>query len=98
MPDDQQKVYQGGDLRAAMPEVTAWIDDMRAAFGATVVNGQIRKGIAGEPVFFASENGQTVGTQRPWPPAAGEVITPDEYLARVKYPDGLPEEVLCPKK
>lgn len=47
-----------------MPLVTAFIDDMRAAFGADEINTQIRAGLRGEPTFHASENGIEVGTCR----------------------------------
>lgn len=52
-------------LRAEMPTVAAWIDDLRAAFGAESINGQIRRGLAGEPVFHASEGGREVGAMAP---------------------------------
>jgi len=57
-----------GAMRDEMPVVTAWIDKMRDAFGREHINGQIRAGIKGAPVFYASENGHTVGTkpQRGW--------------------------------
>jgi hypothetical protein len=46
------------NLREEMPTVTAWIDDLRAAFGADGINAQIKKGMAGLPGFFhARENG-----------------------------------------
>lgn len=50
-----------GSLRAEMPLVSAFIDDMRAAFGAETVNAAIRAGLDGQPTFWASENGRTVG-------------------------------------
>jgi hypothetical protein len=53
------------NLREDMPETAAWIDALRAAFGADHINGQIRAGMAGQPVFDAAENGHTVGTPRP---------------------------------
>lgn len=51
------------NLRETMPQVSAFIDDMRAAFGADVINAEIRKGINGVPGFWASENGVEVGTR-----------------------------------
>lgn len=54
-----------GSMREQMPVVAAWIDELRKAFGAESIDRQIRKGMRGEPVFFASENGQTVGTPIP---------------------------------
>lgn len=53
------------NLRESMPRVAAWIDDLRAAFGADAINGQIRRGLAGEPVFHASEGGREVGMRAP---------------------------------
>lgn len=52
-------------LRSEMPQVSAWIDDLRSAFGAEVIEAQIRRGLKGEPVFFASENGIERGTRLP---------------------------------
>lgn len=52
-------------LRDKMPMVTAFIDDLREAFGKEMIDGQIRKGMAGEPVFYAEENGHVVGTKSP---------------------------------
>lgn len=49
-------------MREQMPMVTAFIDDLRAAFGKEMIDGQIRKGMRGEPVFHAVENGHQVGT------------------------------------
>lgn len=45
-----------------MPETAAFVDAMRQAFGVDEINGQIRKGMAGDPVFWASENGHEIGT------------------------------------
>lgn len=49
-------------LRDKMPEVTAFIDSMREAFGKDHIDRQIRLGIRGEPVFYARENGHQIGT------------------------------------
>lgn len=54
-----------GSMRDQMPIVTAWIDGMREAFGKEHIDAQIKAGMRGEPVFFASENGHTVGTPSP---------------------------------
>ena len=59
--------YSGGELRQSMPTITAWLDDMRAAFGAETINAAIKGGIAGRPTFYAEENGIVVGTPRPAP-------------------------------
>lgn len=55
---------QKPDLRTAMPSVTAFIDSMREAFGKEMIDGQIRKGLKGEPVFHAAENGHAIGTRQ----------------------------------
>lgn len=50
-------------LREEMPAVTAFIDSLREAFGRDMIDKQIRDGIRGEPVFWASENGIEIGTR-----------------------------------
>lgn len=49
-------------LRLEMPTVTGWIDELRSAFGAETINAAIKAGMAGQPVFYASENGRQIGT------------------------------------
>lgn len=51
-----------GSMRELMPKVAAVIDEWRLVLGAEVVESIIRAGMGGQPVFFASENGHTVGT------------------------------------
>lgn len=52
--------------RSAMPLVTAWIDDLRAAFGADIIDGQIEKATTeGLPTFYATEGGYRVGVPLP---------------------------------
>ena len=46
-----------------MPQCAAFIDKLRDAFGKEHIDGQIRAGMRGEPVFYASENGHTLGTK-----------------------------------
>ena len=53
-------------MRQTMPTVAAWVDELRAAFGAEVVNRSIRNGAAGGTWFWARENGSEIG-QRPSP-------------------------------
>lgn len=48
-----------------MPETAAFLDALCDAFGRDEIHGQIRQGLAGEPVFYASENGHEIGTRRP---------------------------------
>lgn len=62
--NDEMKPKQGS-MREEMPIVTAWIDSLRLAFGKDHIDGVIRAGIKGQPVFHASENGHTVGTPVP---------------------------------
>ena len=54
------------NLRAEMPTVAAWIDELREAFGADQINPQIKAGIDGQPTFWARENGQEIGTRAPY--------------------------------
>lgn len=51
------------NLRDEMPIVAAFIDELREQFGKAEIDAQIRKGMAGLPVFWASENGHEIGTQ-----------------------------------
>ena len=50
------------DLREVMPVTASLIDRFRDAFGAAEINDIVRRGMAGEPVFYASENGNEIGT------------------------------------
>ena len=50
-------------LRATMPIVAAWIDQMRSAFSAEEINAAIKAGMNGQPTFYARENGIEVGTR-----------------------------------
>lgn len=51
------------NLREQMPVISAWVDSLRDVFGKESIEGQIRKGMKGEPTFWASENGNEVGTR-----------------------------------
>jgi len=51
------------DLRKEMPTIAAFIDSLRDAFGRDSIDKQIRKGMKGEPTFYASENGHEIGTR-----------------------------------
>lgn len=46
-----------------MPTVTAWVDELREAFGAESINPAIRNGVAGGSHFYAEENGHTIGCE-----------------------------------
>ncbi len=48
-----------------MPEMAAFMANLRDAFGDECVDDAVRRGKAGEPTFYASENGRTVGTASP---------------------------------
>lgn len=48
-----------------MPQTARFIDEMRAIFGREHVDGQIRLGLRGQPVFWARENGMEIGTRPP---------------------------------
>ncbi len=52
--------------RAAMPLVTAWIDELRAVFGREEIDAQIIAATRdGLPTFHAQENGHSVGAPLP---------------------------------
>lgn len=68
---------KSGGLREAMPLTAAFIDEMREAFGADMIDAQIRRGIAGEPGFWASENGHEIGCKSP---SEGYVVTADQMV------------------
>ena len=68
-PSRQEKMSQSsGNLRQAMPETTAFIDQMREAFGAEMINAAIRAGIDGVGTFWAKENGHEVGSRPAYSP------------------------------
>lgn len=55
-------------LKDEMPQVAAWVADVRATFCDTPqalaqFNDNIRAGLAGQPTFWARENGREVGTK-----------------------------------
>ncbi|REE17745.1 hypothetical protein B0G71_0710 [Paraburkholderia sp. BL27I4N3] len=41
-----------------MPEIAAFVAELRCAFGDATMDEAVARGRAGEPTFFASENGQ----------------------------------------
>lgn len=57
-------------LRDAMPDTAAFVDALRDAFGAAVVDASIRAGLAGQTTFYAEEAGRPVG-------AVGTLPDPD---------------------
>ncbi|CAB3804561.1 hypothetical protein [Paraburkholderia fynbosensis] len=48
-----------------MPEIAAFVAGMKAAFGEPEIDEAIRRSRAGEPTFYACENGRTIGTPAP---------------------------------
>lgn len=65
-------------MREAMPTVAAWIDELRETFGADTINAAIRNGVGGGDHFYASENGQQVGSVG----LAGRAVTLAEMVIR----------------
>lgn len=49
-------------MRDKMPRIAAAVDALRQQWGRENVDQLMRRGMRGEPVFFACENGHTVGT------------------------------------
>jgi hypothetical protein len=52
-----------GRLAEAMPAISAWVSELRNAFGDDLMDDLIVRGRRGEPVFYASENGHSFGTK-----------------------------------
>ncbi|MFB9128563.1 hypothetical protein E2553_24885 [Paraburkholderia dipogonis] len=48
-----------------MPEMAAFMANMRDAFGDACVDDAVRRGKADEPTFYVCENGRTIGTASP---------------------------------
>lgn len=46
-----------------MPEFADFGVKLREAFGDAMIDEAVARGKAGEPIFFAKENGRTVGTK-----------------------------------
>lgn len=71
-------------LREEMPETARFIDGLREAFGKESIDGQIRAGMNGSPVFYARENGIEIGTplvkheKITWHPITGCAIAVEE--------------------
>lgn len=57
--EDQDRPANGY-MREAMPQVSAWIDELRAVFGRSDVTEWVRQGLA-EGTFHAAENGHEIG-------------------------------------
>jgi len=50
-------------LRHPMPEFADFVAKLREAFGDVTIDEAVAPGKAGEPTFFAQEDGRTVGTK-----------------------------------
>ena len=67
------------NARELMPKVSAWLDDLRGAFGADWIDAQIKAATTeGRPTFYASENGRRVGV--PIPPAGSRELSAAEIV------------------
>lgn len=73
------------NAREIMPQTAAWLDELRAVFGADDINAAIKAGMAGQATFWASENGHTLGVKAtddgvpitpPYKPASAPGIQP----------------------
>ena len=70
-----------------MPTVAAWIDDLRAAFGAEVIDAAIRGAVRdGRATFFAAEAGHQLGTPATLPDRERCVSVGVEQLAKGSRP------------
>ena len=73
------------NLRAEMPETAAFIDACRAAFGAEQINASIKAGLAGQPTFYARENGHEIGTRAPYS-AENSIKLSDTLIGPINAP------------
>lgn len=73
------------DSRAAMPNIAKWIDQLRKTFGDDEINRQMQRGVRGEPVFHAWENGHEIGTPLPRARGAIRIDVSGNYYAE-DYP------------
>lgn len=73
-----EKNRKKGYLREKMPDIADFIDRLREVFGEEQINDTIRRGMAGEPVFYVEGkvDGKTVriGT----PPKKGTAVYLDK--------------------
>lgn len=75
-----------GWMREHMPECSAFIDDLRATFGAAAIDGAIRAGLR-DGTFTAMEAGHQVGAPFcPWPPGVkvGDMVLGPPQVVRPK--------------
>jgi len=64
-----------------MPRCAAFVDALRAEFGATAFDAAMKRGMRGEPGFWAQEGGVEIGTREPEPQVA---FTAAEIVVVVK--------------
>lgn len=60
----------------AMPLVSGFVRAMGEGFGYRLIGEVIRQGMAGEPVFWASEGGAVIGTRLPAIQAEASPVLP----------------------
>ena len=75
-----------------MPEMAAFVAELRAAFGDSV-DEAVSRGKSGEPTFYARENGRTVGT----PPSDHYNVWKGRTCAIVTIATGVTEVALAPR-
>ena len=73
------------NLGHPMPEIAGFTAELRSAFGDDAVDEALRRPKAGEPTFYARENGRTVGTASP---ATGNIWGVDDALRDRRYYSG----------
>lgn len=59
-----------------MPTVAGFIDSLRDAFGADLINASLRAGMNGQQTFCAREGGHEIGT--PFDPLGDRLVTLDQ--------------------
>lgn len=57
-------------FREQMPQCAAWIDALRVEFGAAAFDETMKRGMRGEPGFWAKEGDVEIGTRMAEPQAA----------------------------
>ena len=78
-----------GNMREQMPITAAWVDELRRVFGRDYIDRQIRRGLKGDGVFHATENGHEIGR----PPKRGVRIGRNAFGNSVNLDDpGAPPE------
>lgn len=76
-------------IREKMPWVASILEDLGNHFGAEAIEDMVNRGFAGEPTFYAVENGVRVGTRNT---VHTSVIEWDEFgIARSRDADWLVE-------